>query len=190
MNNKKIFSKVLMMMIFVITSQVFVPTVYNASEVHDIKVESITEKIQHDFEQKSKSNLIMQNEISHAEEIEEIALNNLTCSRVKKQLSIDQHHTEPLHKYYNFYKTRTINVGVFCKLKLMKIESSPHILSEKYETFTTKGNSIVRLLNEKNTFNDIKLTQNIKINDTEIEKYSRPRDGPKVIDIKLIREEG
>lgn len=177
-------------MMFVIIAQVFVPTVYNASEVRDIKVESITEKIQQDFERVSKSNLVMQNEISHAEEIEEIAFNNLTCTRVKKQLSIDQYHTKPLQKYYNFYKTRTINVGVFCKLKLMKIESSPHILSEKYQTFTTKGNSIVRLLNEKNTFNELKRIQNIKINETEIEKYSRPRDGPHVIDLELIREEG
>lgn len=177
--NKKIYSVVLTMMIFVITSQITAPTFYNASEVKEISINQINQQIESEIDSNIKYDL------NNNERVRELALNNLSCSLVHKQLNIDRYSTKPLQQQSNYHKTRTIKVGAICHVKLMRTETVSGIISELYGMQSAKNNNIFRVLSEEIQFKENISNNLIKLDSLKIKKYSRPRDGPIVVDYAI-----
>lgn len=184
---KKIYSIISTLLIFITTAQVVAPTLYNASEVKEIYVDSakLSNKYKQEFLKEDRNDLSHEDTPVQTQKEYKKLLNKLSCSLVHKQLNKEQYHPQTIQKYHNYNKSRTINVGAICSIKLLKIASSPEVTNVLYEIPNIESNLILRCMHENIVFTDIVKNKFSKFNSINITKYSRPRDGPTAIGFKL-----
>lgn len=185
MNISKPRSVISMIVLFIVASNVIVPTVYNATVVNEEKTETRI-KLNDIKSVKSNRNFVI---TANADSKLNIDFNygvnslfgNVKYFLINKQLDIAQVVASPLHKNIINNETQVKKTGVFSNVNTVRTESNSEVINERYEVHFDNRNSLLRINIRKHNEKSIVVSEIITKQFLNLKNNFKSRDGPSIV---------
>lgn len=185
MNISKPRSVISMIVLFIVASNVIVPTVYNATVINEEKTETRI-NINDIKSVESNRNFAIS---ANADSKLNIGFNfdvnslfgNVKYFLINKQLDIAQVVDSPLHKNIINNETQVKKTGVFSNVNAVRTVSNSEVINERYEVHFDNRNSILRINSRKLSEKSIGASEIITKQFLNLKNNFKSRDGPRIV---------